>query len=212
MKYDYGIIRSHRKSISVSVSTDNKITVRCPWGLSRAKIDEFLDEKAAWIEKVVTENATRLAVNDDVIEHRKIYFNGKKIPLIIGGECKITPDAVYVRNTEDIERLYIDTCSEEFIKSVYELAGLTKLHPANVGVKSYKGRWGCCDAKNNLVFNFVLFMVPPELRRYVIVHELCHTLCHNHSDGFWKLVSEYVPDYKKIRKSLQYYNFLITLY
>lgn len=212
MKYNYEIIRSQRKSLTVSISGENKITVRCSWSLPAEKIEEFLDGKADWIEKIVTKNAERLAANDDIIERRKIYFNGTKLPLVISSQNKITADAVYVKKFEDIEKLYVKTCSEEFIAEVGEVAKTAKLFPQSVSVKKYKGRWGCCDAKNNLIFNFMLFMLPPDVRRYVIVHELCHTLCHNHSPAFWKLVGEIEPNFKVLKNRLASFDFLTSLY
>lgn len=86
------------------------------------------------------------------------------------------------------------------------------LYPASVSVKSYKGRWGCCDSKNNIIFNYKLFMLPRCIQDYVIIHELCHTLCHNHSPAFWKLVSEFLPDYKAVRAELRNFDFLTALY
>lgn len=212
MKYDYDIVRSPRKSISINISSNNKITVRCPWGLSVSKIEEFLDSKMQWIDKVVWRNASRLAANDDVIEHRSIYFNGKMLPLIVSDKNIITSEAVYVKRFEDIEKLYIKTCSEEFYKYVADLAKLTRLTPNNVSVKKYKGRWGCCDAKNNIIFNYMLFMLPQEVQRYVIIHELCHILCRNHSNAFWKLVSDYEPDYRNLKKILSSFDFLTSIY
>lgn len=37
---------------------------------------------------------------------------------------------------------------------------------------------------------------------YVVVHELAHTIEHNHSKRFWNVVREYVPDYEEKRKLL----------
>ena len=31
---------------------------------------------------------------------------------------------------------------------------------------------------------------------YVIVHELAHTVHHNHGKDFYKLIEKYMPDYK----------------
>lgn len=212
MKYKYELIRSERKSISVIISDDNKITVRCPWSMRIEKVEKYLSDKQEWIDKVVLKNTYRLARNDDVIEFRRIYFNGGKLPLEIGGENKVYPDKICVKSKSDIEKLYVAHCSEGFEKRVYELAALTKLTPKSVSIKSYKGRWGCCDSQNNLIFNYILFMLSEEMRDYVIVHELCHTLCRNHSPAFWHLVSKYIPDYRRIRAEMKEYSFLVNLY
>ena len=212
MQYSYEIVRSPRKSISIIISNRNEITVRCPWGMPESKIREYLDSKSHWIDKVINKNARLLAVNDDIMEKRCVYFNGAKLPLILSDKNRIAPEAVYVKNYEDIGNLYKIHCSEEFFKSVDVLARLTRLTPNSVGIRKYTGRWGCCDSKNNLVFNYILFMLPPRVQRYVIIHELCHILCHNHSPAFWKLVSEFEPDYKKLKQQLSDFGFLIDLY
>jgi hypothetical protein len=36
--------------------------------------------------------------------------------------------------------------------------------------------------------NCKLLFLPRELVRYVLIHELCHTLVHNHSSRFWAMV------------------------
>lgn len=212
MKYSYKLIRSPRKSISISISNLNEITVRCPWSLSKEQILKFLDRKADWIDKVVERNAERLASIDDVIEHRSIYLDGVKLPLIISDNNKITPEAVYVKKIEDIEKLYKKQYSESFIKKVKEISDIIMVNPAGIGIKKYRGRWGCCDSKNNLQFNYMIFMLPPRIQRYVIVHELCHIICHNHSRAFWKLVSDYEPDYKELKKQLAAFDFLTQIY
>ncbi len=212
MRYKYEIIRTPRKGISVSITNENKITVRCPWSMHIEEVEAFLDSKTLWIEKVVTRNAARLALNDDVVEHKKVYVEGKKLPLVIGDKNQITAEAVYVKKLDDLEKVYKEKFQEGLNVSVKALSELTLLTPASVSIKGYKGRWGCCDTRNNLIFNYMLFMLPPEIQRYVIVHELCHTLCHNHSAAFWKLVSDYVPNYKKLRSALREYDFLTSLY
>ena len=212
MQYKYEIIRSPRKSISINISSLNVITVHCPWSYSAGKIQEFVNRKADWINKNIEKNTLILASNDDVINYKSIYFNGKKLPLIIGDKNQITPEAVYVKKIEDIGKLYKKHCSDDFLQAVEALSKLTLFTPASVGIRKYKGRWGCCDSKNNLVFNYILFMLPPRVQRYVIIHELCHILCHNHSAAFWKLVSDYEPDYRRLKKQLQTFDFLISLY
>ncbi len=212
MQYAYELIRSTRKSISISITNQNEITVRCPWSLKKEQILEFLDKKSDWIEKVVERNARRLASNDDVIEFKSVYLNGVKLPLVISGEDKITPQAVYVKDVGNIEKLYRQTFSDDFIKKVEAMSNIIKIKPASVGIGKYKGMWGYCDAKNNLMFNYMVFMLPQHVQRYIIIHELCHVLCHSHSQAFWKLVSDYEPYYKEVKKQLAEFDFLTRIY
>ena len=69
-------------------------------------------------------------------------------------------------------------------------------------VKNLKSRWGSCSSKKNLNFNYKLIFLPLDLVDYIIVHELCHLKQFNHSNEFWKLVAESIPNYKDLRKRL----------
>jgi predicted metal-dependent hydrolase len=43
----------------------------------------------------------------------------------------------------------------------------------------------------------------PEVRDYIIVHEICHIKEFNHGKDFWALVGEMMPEYKALRKQLR---------
>ena len=150
MKYKYEIIRSARKSVSVSVSSTNNITVRCPWGMRPEQIENFLDSKSDWIEKVILKNSEKLAVNDDIIELREIYLEGKRLRLVFGNKDEITDEYVCVKNVSRLEKLYEKYYFPEFLNRVKGYSERAMLYPASVSVKSYKGRWGCCDSKTIL--------------------------------------------------------------
>ena len=66
-------------------------------------------------------------------------------------------------------------------------------------------RWGSCSMNNTLSFNLKLFFLPQHLKEYIVVHEVCHLVEHNHSATFWKEVAKTVPDYKNKRKELKNY-------
>ena len=65
-----------------------------------------------------------------------------------------------------------------------------------ITIRHQKTRWGRCNAKGNLSFNCLLMLAPPEVRDYVVVHELCHLLHMNHSKRFWNQVAKVMPNYK----------------
>ncbi len=48
---DYELIRSKRKTMELSIDEDLKVIVRAPERLSQKKIDQFVEDHRAWIEK-----------------------------------------------------------------------------------------------------------------------------------------------------------------
>ncbi len=74
-----------------------------------------------------------------------------------------------------------------------------------VNIKHQRAQWGSCSDKKNLNFNYKILFLPPRLRDYVIVHELCHTRELNHSARFWRLVGEMMPRYERLEIELRNY-------
>ena len=64
-----------------------------------------------------------------------------------------------------------------------------------VSIRDQRRCWGSCSSKGNLNFSYKLRFLPPCLRDYIIVHELCHLRVMNHSANFWLVVAEVMPDY-----------------
>ncbi len=98
-----------------------------------------------------------------------------------------------------IRSVIIDYCNE--IYPLFERKGVKQ--PEKITLGEYKSFWGECFAKRGeLKFSYRLFEKETELIRYVVVHEFAHFLEPNHSDRFWTIVEEIVPDYKELRKRL----------
>lgn len=75
------------------------------------------------------------------------------------------------------------------LNPVYTLA----MKFGTVSIKNTRSRWGSCSSKKNLNFNYRLLDLSPELRDYVIVHELCHLVELHHGKSFWDLMKVMVP-------------------
>ncbi len=82
-------------------------------------------------------------------------------------------------------------------------ASLIGVTPGRITVTGARTRFGSCSGKNNLSFSFYLMRFPDEVIDYVVVHELCHILQHNHSKEFYKEIEKILPDYKEREKLLR---------
>jgi predicted metal-dependent hydrolase len=75
----------------------------------------------------------------------------------------------------------------------------------SIKIQASTTRWGSCSSVNNINLSLFLLLLPAHLMDYVIVHELCHTVEHNHSERFWAKVEQILPDYKALRKELKHH-------
>lgn len=72
-----------------------------------------------------------------------------------------------------------------------------------ITIRAQVSRWGSCSSRGNLSFNCLLMLAPPEVRDYVVVHELCHRKHMNHSPAFWEEVRRVLPEYETPKKWLK---------
>ncbi|MDF1527356.1 MAG: M48 family metallopeptidase [bacterium] len=77
-----------------------------------------------------------------------------------------------------------------------ELSAQSGLPFGTVSVRGQKTRWASCSSRGNINLNYRLLFLRPEVVRYILNHELCHTVHLNHSRGFWNMVSSLEPEYR----------------
>jgi hypothetical protein len=79
-------------------------------------------------------------------------------------------------------------------------------------IRDQVSRWGSCSANGALSFNWRLVLAPHDVLDYVVVHEVCHLVQHNHGPAFWKLVERRRPGYREQRAWLDDYGWEILAY
>ena len=103
---------------------------------------------------------------------------------------------------EELETLKT-RAAEDLAARTARLAPLVGVDYGRITVRSQVSRWGSCSARGNLSFNCLLMLCPPEVRDYVVIHELCHRQQMNHSPAFWAEVERVLPDYREARRWLR---------
>ncbi len=196
---------------------DGEVEVRCNPGVSLGAIENFLLGKEPWIRRKLREQ------HPDHDPTESFPWDGRLIPLefeqkadrktfrfdydpdkeraLLSGPS--LPDATRIR--ELYEAYYRRHAAEILSPAIEHWSRITGLAPTRVGYRRARSRWGSCSSRNALSLNTRLLICPPEIRDYVIVHELCHIQHKNHSKDFWNLVGRYLPDWKERRKRLREY-------
>lgn len=59
MKFSFDLIKSDRKSVSIEVRPDGKITVRAPISMPYGEIAKFVESREGWIEKALEKSRNR---------------------------------------------------------------------------------------------------------------------------------------------------------
>ncbi len=214
------IIRSNRKTLSISVDARARLIVRAPKACAKERIFAFLREKETWILKKQAERkGTGMQLPPENLDGYEFLLLGKPTLVTLVDEDKISYDGeknrLYLPSKNAKQRLVKwlkENAKRIFTAVTAREAKRMETSYKKVGVTSAKTRWGSCSADNSLRYTFRLLYCPKEIIEYVVVHELAHTRHKNHSARFWQEVERYIPDWKIRRKWLKSRGILMEIF
>jgi predicted metal-dependent hydrolase len=207
------LVRSKRKTLALIVKPDGSLVVRAPLRMPEKPIREFIEHHAAWIKKKQAEaRAARLPAPRQYVPGESFMYlgnpysleivSGQRKPLVLEGNFRLA-DSVQSSAELEFERWYRAEAKQILNERVKLYASQYGLQYKKIGITSARTRWGSCSADGSLNFSWRLILAPLEAVDYVVVHELVHTVFHNHSRRFWKRVERIMPDYRERRKWLR---------
>ena len=201
-KYDVVIIKKKNKNTYIRFKEDMKIYVTTNYLVSNSFIAKLLDENVDTIRNMIDQVKRN--------QEKKEYFNylGNRYDVFIDevSEIKFLDDAIFVPSEDYLNKwlkAQIKNLFQERLDYNYRIFKKDIPYP-KLKIRNMKTRWGVCNIRDNSVtLNSRLIEFDLEKLDYVIIHELSHFVHFNHSQEFWNLVSEYIPNYKEIRKEMR---------
>lgn len=91
----------------------------------------------------------------------------------------------------------------EFKSRVREWAEKLDVPVRSLTLRSMRNKWGSCSTAGSLTFDIALLGLEPELREYVIVHELLHLSVPNHGRLWKSLMHAHLGDYERLHERLR---------
>ena len=87
MLFDYTLIRSKRKTVSIQVNIDGSVVVRAPKKLPQKEIDKILLDKKTWIEKsIISQQEKKKSIKE--YTPAEIEFLRNKAKSVIPGKVE----------------------------------------------------------------------------------------------------------------------------
>jgi predicted metal-dependent hydrolase len=72
--------------------------------------------------------------------------------------------------------------------------------PRRVQLKVMSSQWGSLAPDGTVALDLSLVLAPPAAFEYVLVHELCHLIHHDHSPAYWREVEARFPKWRDQRE------------
>jgi predicted metal-dependent hydrolase len=201
---------SKRRTLTLEVRPCG-VRARAPWRMPESDIREFIRNKSVWIQKT-QESLPPPLPELELAQGAPILLNGKTYSLVVvnqRGLVQVENEKILVpisrthlSEHETIKRKLVAWLKAEAQRSLDELVSVNLAHMlpdcANpkIRIRDYRRRWGSCDHRGSLSFNWRIIMAPVEIQNYIVVHEIAHLSEFNHSSRFWSIVARQDPQWK----------------
>jgi predicted metal-dependent hydrolase len=209
--------------VVIKVHPDQRVVATVPHDATSESIQQAILKRARWIWQNIQDFAAQY---DYVLSKRYVsgeaqFYLGRRYVLkvlvdskqalnvkLTCGKLNVTLQSDSAERADEVKQL-INKWYQTKAKAVFH-ERLKELQPKATWVKdipifrvlAMKTQWGSCSIKGKLILNPHLVKAPKECIDYVILHELCHILEHNHSEKFWRLLTQVMPNWKEVKARL----------
>lgn len=200
------------------VPPNGEIKVSAPLFVSDNDIIDFVKSRKEWIlqkQKYILDNEIKAPLKYTNGETH--YLWGEKYTLqlikndtvkhvLVDNEKSLLYLPVPKRSTIEkrkniLDEFYRQELKNEIPEVLDKCVRIVGRTPKSVNVRKMKN-WGNCKQDGRITLNLNLAKKAPVCLEYVMIHELCHLIEFNHGKNFKKLMDEFCPNWKIIKKRL----------
>ena len=212
-RISYSIIYSKRKTTCIMIHPDQSVIIRAPLKANRSDLEQWIHGRIPWIHKHLQYFKKKEAIRpkNNFCAGELHFYLGNKLPLHITVSKKNSVSflkdeiLIHSKNSEaaSIEKILGNALKEkanelfsERLKFCHMKTEKYKLPLPDMRLRWMKSRWGSCSISRGITLNIRLIHLPLKLIDHVILHELCHLRVRNHGRDFYRMLSEFEPDWK----------------
>ena len=215
---DFQLEFSSRKSLGITVTPDLEVLVKAPIDTPIEKVKEMIRKKAPWI---IRQQSFFLVFHPKMTERKyvggethlylgrqyrlKIIMEGVKSVKLKGKFIEVTTlDKARVKQL--VSDWYLQNAKKKLHAIAQELIEKFKkynVEPTSIVLREMPTRWGSCTSKGKIILNPELIKAPKGCIEYVIIHELCHLVHHDHTQKFLDLQTREMPYWEKWKMKLE---------
>ena len=217
-KIDFQLEFSKRKSLGISVTAELLVLVKAPVDTTLEKVKEKVKKKAPWILKQQSfflsfhpkTTARRFVGGETHLylgrQYRLKILESKTESVKIKGQFIEVETLKKVRVKQLVNEWYLKNAKIKFHSIAQPLIDKFKkykVEPSSIILREMPTRWGSCTPKGKIILNPELIKAPKGCIEYVIIHELCHLIYHNHTQKFIDLQTKEMQDWEKWKSKLE---------
>ncbi len=216
-------VSTRAKSVRLKMTPHGGLLVVLPVGFNKKHIPDLLHRHEAWIKKAagrfdqhrpeplpLTENGLPCTIRFSCLdeEWRVVYNNkGRTVVDVSDVSQKRLLLSADVDDADRCRRQLLSwlkrQAASHLIPSFEKLAASHDFKYSEALVRLQHSRWGSCSSGGIITLNTKLLFLPDYLVRYIMIHELCHTVHMNHSKAFWALVSRHDPLWRSNNREMK---------
>lgn len=226
----YVIRRSpRRRTVSIAVEPHGIVLVTAPANTAVERLDRVVKSKARWIMEKLRRRSDappplparefvggetflylgrqyRLRLDRAPEEGRgvagpEVVLRGRYLAVALAAGLEGSAQAEHVRKA--LVSWYKAHAAQRLPERAAFWAEQLGLPTPEVRIREQQKRWGSCDARGVVRFNWRVIQAPMRLVDYVVAHELVHLRQADHTREFWATLGRAMPDYEERREGLK---------